>query len=202
MATLTTEEKVRLGILNGEVMGKSLREYNRIAVLSQTGIQCLTTSASLISTFESLTGGIARFFPLSKEELKNTVDGVLSFEPQATVIIVGGAERTAECEKFLRIVLEEFAQKTFKSDIVICLRGYLSGCLSDIAMANVSVFSYIELLKYLRLWSVMGYDVDLDSMTFLFGRLSVVDGNVSMERVAEFPLTAEHYQLLKKLVGG
>ncbi|MCE4606311.1 MAG: hypothetical protein F7B59_03150 [Desulfurococcales archaeon] len=202
MTILTTEEKVRLGILNGEVMGKSLRDYNRIAVLSQMGDQCLATSSSLISTFESLAGGIARFFPLSHEELKKTVDGVLAFEPQATVVIVGGMERMEECEIFLKNVLEEFAKRTFKSDIVICLRGYLSGCLSDITKADVSVLSYIELLKYLRLWSVMGYDANLGEMTFLFGRLSVSDGKVSIERVAEFPLTAEHFLLLRKLVEG
>ena len=200
MPRLSTPEMVRLGILNGKIMGQSLREYNKIAVLSQLGTQCLATSSSLISTFETITGGVAKFFPLSAEELKSTVQGVLDFQPQAMVIIVGGAERIEECEKFFRSVLEAFAEKTLKADIILCLRGYLSGCLADITRANVSILSYIELLKYLRYWSMLGYDVDLDSMVLKLGRLTVSDGQVGFEEIAEYPLSAEHYMLLKRLV--
>jgi hypothetical protein len=200
MGGLSVAERVQLGVLNGRLMGLSLRDYNKIAVVSQLGSQCVATAASLMASFMEETGGVARYFPLSLETLRETVDGVLGEEPQAVVVIVGGEDRLEECQKLLRKLLEVMAEKTFTADLVICLRGYLAGCIVDIARADVSILSYIELTKYLRQWSILTHDVDLDKKVMRLGRLRLEGEKVVFDKIAEYPLTAEHLDLLRKLL--
>jgi len=200
LARLSVGERVRLGVFNGLLMGLSLRDYNKIAVLSQLGVQCMATASALMATFMRETGGVARYFPLSVENLKESVDGVLAEKPQAIVVIVGGEDRLEECQKLLRKLLEVMADKTVRADLVICLRGYLAGCLPDIARADITILSYIELLKYLRQWSILTHDVDLERKVMMLGRLRVEGEKAVFEEIAEYPLTAEHLELLQKLM--
>ncbi len=199
MQELTLGEKIRLGVLNGRVMGLSLKDYNTIAVLSQLDPQCVAAASSLMTSFEEITGGLARYYPLSSETLKEAVEGVTSFNPQAIVLLVGGGEKLEECQRLLKTFLEALADKSFKADIVISLRGYLAGCSREIAK-DVTILSYVELLRYLKQWGILTHEVDFERETMKFGRLSIEGEKVSFETIAEYPLTAEHSRLLRKLV--
>ncbi len=202
MAQLTNGERIILGTYNGRAMGLSLKEYNKIVVLSQVGIQCVATASSLIATFLEKTEGVAKYYPLKPDTVDEVVEKVIAEEPQAVVIIVGGAERLEECRKLLRKVLEEFAKRTLKADIVLSIRGYLAGCIRDLVRADVSIMSYMELLKYLRYWSILTHDVDFDRKSLVLGRLRIEKEEVIFEKVAEYPLLAEHLELLEKLIRG
>ncbi len=200
MTRLLPEERVELGIYNGSLMGFSLKDYNKIAVVSQLGIQCIATASSLISVFLELTRGEAKYFPIVRERLKDLIVSLEAYNPQAVVIIVGGEERLEECQALLRKMLDELAERGFKSDLVVCLRGYLAGCIRDIATANINILSYMELMKYLRGWSILTHDIDLERKRMVFGRITLIDSSVKFEEIASFPLSARHYDLLRKMV--
>jgi hypothetical protein len=197
---LDVRERVRLGVYNGMMMAYTLKDYNKIAIVSQIGPQCLSTSSSLIATFTEITRGIAEFFPLTKEGLMLTIENLIDFNPQATIVIVGGEERLEECQALLRKFLDALAEKAFKGDLVVCLRGYLAGCIRDLARANIEILSYMELMKYLKGWSILTHDVDLGNKRFVLGRINVVDGNVVFEEIASYPMYADHLDLLRKIM--
>ncbi len=202
MVSMTDDEKVSLAFHTGRLMGLSLKDYNTIAIACQRNLLCTATASALAASFTNYTGGSARIIVLDSNLEKKILDSLEKQKPQALVILVGSESKPEECQKILKELLETLASKSVKIDIIISLKAYLTGCFSRSAR-ETPILSYTEFLKYLRLWGLLTYTVDFRKGVFILGKIaSINEDTVEVEKLAEYPLLVEHFELLKKHLEG
>ncbi len=193
MAKTSFGEEIYLRALTGKVVGEAiLSEYNKIAVISPKNIICAAISAAAEAAFVSSTGGRAAHFVVDRENVTSIVEKVKEFSPEAVVLMFGGETPIEETIELFVSTLKEMASQALEVEIIFHVRIFAAGGLEKAIKDDA-------ILDYLKDSVLLVYTVDLDRGLLLYNALSVEeDGSLYVEKIEEYPVTAEHAELLNR----
>ncbi len=193
MAKTSFGEEIYLRALTGKMVGELLlSEYNRVAVISPRNIICAAISAAAEAAFVAVSGGRAAHFVAEKGKIGEMMDKVKEFSPEAVVLMFGGETPIEETVELFVETLKEMADRALEAEIVFHVRIF--------AASGVEKAVKDEAIRdYLRDSILFLYTVDLDKGLLLYNALDVdEDGELYVEKLEEYPVTAEHAELLNR----
>ncbi len=193
MAKTTLGEEIYLRALTGKMVGEAiLSEYNKIAVISPKNIICAAISAAMEAAFVSSSGGRAGHFVVEKHNVKETVEKVKEFSPEAVVLMFGGETPIEQTKELFVSTLKEMAALELDTEIIFHVRIFAAGGVEDAVKDNA-------IKDYLSGSVLFVYTVDLERGLLLYNALSVEeDSSLYIEKIEEYPVTAEHAELLNR----
>jgi len=195
MAKTNLEEEIHLRALTGIYVGQFvLDSYTKVAVISQGNIICSSLSAASEAVFVSDTGGRTAHFIAENRSVPRIVKSVQEFAPQAILLMFGGETPMEETKKLFVEVLEKMAKAELEGDIILNVRIFAAGGLQDSLKKP-------KIKEYLLNREIIVYTFDLNIGLFFVNWVEMDDeGKISLEKIEEYPVTAEHADLLNRSI--
>jgi hypothetical protein len=193
MAKTTFSEEIYLRALTGKIVGSHvLSGYNKIAVVSVKNTICSALSAAAEAVYSAETGGKAAHFTVEKEKVKEAIENVSAFNPDAILLMFGGETPIEETKALFTETLQELAETNREFDIIVHVRIFAAGGLQEAIKSE-------EILAYLQNNNVTVYTVDFEKGELLYNDIYLPDADtIKLEKIAEVPLTVEHADLLNR----
>lgn len=193
MSKTTFAEEVYLRALTGKVVGSDvLASYNKVAVVSQKNIICSAISAAAEATFVDRSGGRAAHFVVEKGNTDAVVEDILRFDPDAVLLMFGGETPMDETMTLFLETLRGLQGAQYFKDIIFHVRIFAAGGLDEALKEE-------KLVQYLKQTECYVYTVDFDGGAVLLNQIEITGkGSKHLHKVAEFPVTMEHADLLNR----
>lgn len=193
MVRTTFAEEIYLRALTGKVIGEQMvSEYAKVAFVSPKNIICCAISAAAEAAYLIRTGARAAHFIADPDNLDHMAQEIQRFLPEAVVLMFGGETPIEETKRLFLNTLRAFARAGLEADLVVHVRIFAAGGLQEAVKDP-------EILNYLSRNDLYVYTADLDRGLFLYNSLHIErDGSFHLHRIAEFPVTLEHADLLNR----
>ncbi len=193
MARTTFAEEIYLRALTGRIIGEQMvAEYSKVAFVSPKNIICCAISAAAEAAYIIRTGARAAHFIADPDNLNHMAHEIQKFGPEAVVLMFGGETPIEETTRLFLNTLRAFAQEGLEADLVVHVRIFAAGGLQQAVQDS-------EILHFLSRNDIYVYTADLDQGLFLYNSLHIErDGSFHLHRIAEFPVTVEHAELLNR----
>jgi hypothetical protein len=193
MAKTTFAEEIYLRALTGKMIGSDvLAGYNKVAIVAPKNTICSAISAAAEATFTDRTGGRAGHFVVEEGNASQVAEEVVQFNPDAVVLMFGGETPIEQTKKLFLDTLNALRQAELYKDLIVHVRIFAAGGLQE-ALKDES------LRNYLKQNDLFVYTVDFDNGYLLLNEIDVeASGDFHLHRIAEFPVTVEHAELLNR----
>ncbi len=193
MAKTTFAEEVYLRALTGKMIGSDvLGSYNKVAIIAPKNTICSAISAAAEATFTDRTGGRAGHFVVEEGNASRVAEEVTAFQPDAVVLMFGGETPIEQTKQLFLETLRALEQAQLFRDIIVHVRIFAAGGLQEALKEEA-------LRNYLRQNDLLVYTVDFDNGYLLLNEVDVENsGDFHLHKIAEFPVTVEHAELLNR----
>ncbi len=193
MAKTTFAEEIYLRALTGRIIGEQMvAEYSKVAFVSPKNIICCAISAAAEAAYVIRTGARAAHFIADPDNLTHMAREIQKFGPEAVVLMFGGETPIEETTRLFINTLKAFAHEGLEADLVVHVRIFAAGGLQQAVQDP-------EILNFLSRNDIYVYTADLDRGLFIYNSLHIErDGSFHLHRIAEFPVTVEHADLLNR----
>ena len=193
MAKTTFEEEIYLRALTGRLVGKALADLglNKVAVVASRNIICSGIATATEATFLTLSGGVTYHFLAEKGKEAEIAERVKAFAPQVTVLQFGGETPIEETKEVFVETLRQFAEKDVPGAFVVHVRIFAAGGLAK-ALEDEKI------REYLGKRDLFVYTVGFDEGKVYVNRILIEDGEIKLEKLAEYQVTLEHADLLNR----
>jgi len=191
MAGATLEEEILLRALTGRVVGTEvMKDYNKIAIISEDSLMCTATSTAVEASYLSKNnfGNILHII-VKENGVKDVADKVIDYDPGAVLLMFSG-EGEESTGLFVK-TLKSLSEAMVETDVILHERIFSSGGLQE-ALKDEGVAEYLEETP------LFVYTADLDGGMMVLNEIYIEGGNVELDPLEHYPLTLQHVELLKK----
>jgi len=197
-STLSLPEDIYLRSLTGRLIGEHLFDgYRKIAIITFPDRICSALVAATLSSYTYYTGysdNIGAVFTYD-DNFGETAKKVATGSFDAVFIAYGGEQKLSTVNEAFKMTLKALMNAGYKRGMVIHVRVWLASKQLSTVLQDERLSGWLESLPEIRVLTA-----DLDLKKFIFNKVKINNGKLTMTPYREALLTDEHVELLRKSI--
>mgnify|MGYP001770632146 CR=1 FL=1 len=196
---LPLDQELYLRSLTGRLVGEHLFDgFKKVAVIAYPDRICSAIAAAVLTSFTYVTGyreGFGGIYVYEPSQLESVAREIVSKDYDAVYIAFGGEQKLSTVNEAFLNTLRALARAGYRKALAIHVRTWLASKQLSTVLVDNELRTWLESLSEIRVFTA-----DPQNKKFIFSRVRIVEGKVSLTPYREATLTDEHLDLLKKSI--